>query len=132
MFRRKIASGGNPLFCVDLPVSLPLVGRDDVKTVVIVGALATAWWYFVGQIGRASWEGKIHRTMSVAGSILLLFLGAISSFAMFGELRLISQEPNFGGKDVVVYVFAISLLIGSLISAAYAMVSAFRSDRNRV
>jgi hypothetical protein len=58
LFGEKIASGGNPLFCVDLPVSLPLVGRDDAATVIVVGALATAWWYFVGQIGLAARRGK--------------------------------------------------------------------------
>ncbi len=97
-----LATGGNPLFCVNLPVSLPLVASDSSATVVIVGILATAWWYFVGKIACEAWRGKVSRMISVAGALLLFLLGAIGSFAMISEFRLISQEPNFGSKDVVI------------------------------
>jgi hypothetical protein len=130
LFGDKIASGGNPLFCVDLPVSLPLVARDNATTILTVGVLGTAWWYFIGQIGRASWMGKMSRMMSLAGSLLLLFLAAVSSFAMSTEFLLISKEPNFGSKDVVVYTLATALLLGGLTTAGYTMASVFRSSRS--
>jgi len=58
-FGERIASGGNPLFCVDIPTSLPLVASDSAPTLIVVGILATAWWYFVGAVARESWRGKI-------------------------------------------------------------------------
>jgi hypothetical protein len=123
LFGKKIATGGNPLFCVDLPASLPLVARDDTLTVTLVGAVATAWWYFVGQIGRSSWSGKMSRVMSLAGALLLLLIQAGAWFAMISESRLISRETDFGSKDVVVYGIAGVLLLGGLTSAGYAMAS---------
>jgi len=67
----KTASGGNPLFCVDLPVSLPLVGHDDTWTVVAVGILATIWWFFIGQVGWLSkWEKSAERLRRWARGLL--------------------------------------------------------------
>lgn len=128
-FGDKIATGGNPLFCVDLPVSLPLVASDSTPTVVVVGILATAWWYFVGKIACEAWRGKVSRMISVAGALLLFLLGAIGSFAMISEFRLISQEPNFGSKDVVIYVLAVTLLLGNFVGAGYAILSGLRPSR---
>ncbi len=124
-----LATGGNPLFCVNLPVSLPLVASDSSATVVIVGILATAWWYFVGKIACEAWRGKVSRMISVAGALLLFLLGAIGSFAMISEFRLISQEPNFGSKDVVIYVLAVTLLLGNFVGAGYAILSGLRPSR---
>jgi predicted secreted protein len=126
LFGRTIATDGNPLFCVDLPASLPLVARDDVLTVVLVGAISTGWWYFVGQVGRASWAGRMSRTISFAGALLLLSIQAAAWFAMISESRLISQEADFGPRDVLVYALAAVLLLGGLTSAAYAMSSVVR------
>lgn len=98
-FGDKIASGGNPLFCVDLPVSLPLVASDSTSRVIVVGIMATTWWYFIGKIASEAWRGKVSRIISVAGALLLFLLGAAASFFMISEFRLISQEPNFGNKD---------------------------------
>ena len=128
-FGDKIASGGNPLFCVDLPVSLPLVASDSTPRVIVVGIVATVWWYFIGKIASEAWQGKISRMISVAGSLLLFLLGGVGSFAMISEFRLISQEPNFGNKDFVVYTLAVVLLFGEFVSAAYAMASGFRPSR---
>ncbi len=125
-----LATDGNPLFCVELPVSVPLVGRDDFVTVLLVGVAATGWWYFIGQVGRASWVGKISRTMSLAGALLLLSIQTIAWFAMISEGRLIRQEANFGAKDIVIYVLAGVLLLGGLVSAGYSMVSVFRRQSN--
>jgi len=69
-----------------------------------VGILATAWWYFVGKIASEAWQRKVSRIISVAGGLLLFLLRAAGSFAMISEFRLISQEANFGSKDVAVYV----------------------------
>lgn len=122
-FGKRIATDGNPLFCVDLPASLPLVARDDVLTMILVGTVSTGWWYLVGQIGRASWAGKMSRMMSLAGALLLLLIQAAAWFAMISESRLISQEADFGATDVLVYALAAILLTGGLISAGYALAS---------
>jgi hypothetical protein len=131
-FGEKIASGGNPLFCADLPVSLPLVASDSTPTLVVVGILATAWWYFVGKIASEAWQGKVSRIISVAGGLLLFLLGAAGSFAMISEFRLISQEPNFGSKDVAVYVLACALLVGEFTGAGYAMVAGLGPSRREI
>jgi hypothetical protein len=130
VFGKNIATDGNPLFCVDLPASLPLVARDDLFTVTIVGVLATGWWYFVGQIGRASWARKMSRMMSLAGALLLLLIQAAAWFAMISESRLISQAADFGAKDISIYIIAGMLLLGGLASAGYAMVSVFCQRQN--
>ncbi len=129
VFGDKIASGGNPLFCVDLPVSLPLVASDSTSRVIVVGIVATMWWYFIGKIASEAWKGKVTRMISVAGALLLFLLGAIASFAMISEFRLISQESNFGNKDFVVYMLAVVLLFGEFLCAGYAMASGFRPVR---
>lgn len=126
VFGDKIASGGNPLFCVDLPVSLPLVASDSTSRVIVVGIVATMWWYFIGKIASEAWKGKASRMISVAGALLLFLLGAAASFFMISEFRLISQEPNFGNKDFVVYTLAVVLLFGEFVCAGYAMASGFR------
>ena len=131
-FGDKIASGGNPLFCADFPVSLPLVASDSAQTVVVVGILATAWWYFVGKIASEAWQGKVSRIISVAGALLLFLLGAAGSFAMVSEFRLISQEANFGSKDVVVYLLAVALLIGELACAGCAVVAGLGPSRRAI
>ena len=64
--------------------------------------------------------------ISVAGGLLLLLLGAVGAFAMISEFRLISQEPSFGSKDVIVYLLAVILLVGGFLCAGYAIVSGFR------
>ncbi|HZW94136.1 MAG TPA: hypothetical protein VFF64_14385 [Candidatus Eremiobacteraceae bacterium] len=128
-FGDKIASGGNPLFCVDLPVSLPLVASDNTPRVIVVGIVATMWWYLIGKIASVAWQGKISRMISVAGSLLLFLLGGVGSFAMISEFRLISQEPNFGNKDFFVYTLAVVLLFGEFACAGYATASRFRSRR---
>src|SRR5262249_8923363 len=48
---------GNAFFCVDFPISLPLVLTYKTSTLVVVGLLGTGWWYFIGQIGRSSKVG---------------------------------------------------------------------------
>jgi len=90
---------------------------------ILVGAVSTAWWYFVGQVGRSSWAGKMSRMISLAGALLLLLIQAGAWFAMISQSRLISQEADFGARDIFVYVLAGFLLIGGLISAGYAMSS---------
>ena len=129
VFGERIASGGNPLFCVDIPASIPLVASDSTPTLIVVGILATAWWYFVRAIARESWRGKISRMISLSGAMLLLLVAAAAAFAMISEFRLISQEPNFGAKDVVVYALALALLLGNFACAAFATISGFSSPR---
>jgi|HubBroStandDraft_6_1064221.scaffolds.fasta_scaffold10838_5 hypothetical protein len=124
----KTASGGNPLFCVDLPVSLPLVGHDDTWTVVAVGILATIWWFFIGQVGWLSKVGKISRTSSAVGAGLTLLICAADAYAMISQFVLISREPDFSTIDVVIYMFAAALLAGGLISAGYAARAVFKSS----
>ncbi len=91
--------------------------------------MATTWWYFIGKIASEAWKGQVTRMISVAGALLLFLLGAIASFAMISEFRLISQESNFGNKDFVVYTLAVVLLFGEFLCAGYAMASGFRPVR---
>jgi hypothetical protein len=117
----KSASYGNPLFCVDLPISLPLVARNDVRTTVLVGIVATAWWYVVGQIGAVGERGTTGRRMAaVGGAIVLPIVCAIDAYALFTRFREIFRDPVFGGVDVVIYVLAVGLLSGGFLSATHA------------
>lgn len=127
-FGDKIASAGNPLFCADLPFSLPLVATDSTPRIIVVGVLATCWWYFVGKIASEASRGKLRRSISLASALLLSLLGAAGSFAMIGESRIISQEPNFGSKDIFVYMLAAALVCGNFLSAGYALVYGIRPN----
>jgi len=51
---------------------------------------------------------------------------------MISEFRLISQEPNFGSKDVVIYALAVALLFGEYVSSVYAMLSVRRLGRTAI
>jgi hypothetical protein len=126
----KAATDGNPLFCVDLPISLPLVARDDSPTVAIVGILATAWWYFAAQIGWSSKKGRISRISSGLGAILIAFSATVGSYAMISEFFLISREPNFNAVDVGIYSLAVLLLSGGILSAAYSAMAAIGLNRS--
>jgi hypothetical protein len=67
------------------------------------------------------------RMMALAGALLLLLLQAVAWFGMTSEFRLISQEANFGVKDVAVYTLAVALLVGGLVSAGHAIAFALPS-----
>jgi hypothetical protein len=121
----KVASGGNPFVCVDLPFSLPLVAREDSMTVIIVAVLATAWWYFIGQIGWSSNQGRMSRFGSALGALLVGFIIAADSFLMISQFSLIFSERNFGAVDVVIYSLAALLLSGGVVSATYSALAAF-------
>jgi hypothetical protein len=117
----RTASGGNPLVCVELPISLPLVATDRFATMLVVGILATVWWYFIAQIGWASTQKRISRTTAGLGGLLIIFMCLADASMMLTELRCcISHEPNFSFVDGVIYVFAIALLCGCIISAVYS------------
>ena len=121
------ASGGNPLFCLSLPWSLPLAARDDTKIMFVVGILATLWWWLIGHIGHSGYLGKLSRVGAALGSGLILFMCVIEAALMGSELRLISQEPqHFSGIDVAIYTLASALLAGGLISAGCAAFAVFR------
>jgi hypothetical protein len=111
------ASGGNPLFCMELPISLPLVARDDTATVITVAVVATVWWYFIVQIARSTWQGKTSRAGSGLGALLMFAVCAVDSLLMGSEFFLISREPNFSWVDSAIYIVAVALLSGGLISA---------------
>jgi hypothetical protein len=117
----RSASNGNPLFCVDLPISLPLVARDDIRTIVIVGVLATAWWYLAGMTGSLRVNGSTGRMMIAAGgAVLLPIICAVDAYALLSQGRAIVRDPAFGALDVLIYVFAAGLLSGGFLSAVYA------------
>jgi hypothetical protein len=117
----RTASGGNPLVCVELPISLPLVATDRFATMFIVGILATVWWYFIAQIGWASMQKRLNRITAGLGVVLIVFMCLIDAAMMLSELACcISHEPNFSVIDGLIYVFAFALLCGGLISAGYS------------
>jgi len=126
----KTASGGNPFFCVDLPLSLPLVARDDAATFAAVAVLGTAWWFFVGQIGSSSSRGKLSRTGSGLGALLILSVCAAGFFALISEFLLISREVNFSAVNVAIYVLAVALLLGGLISAGFSVTAGLGLTRD--
>jgi hypothetical protein len=123
----KTASGGNPFFCLSLPWSLPLVARGDTAIVVMVGVLATAWWCFVGFIGRAGNSGKLSRSGEILGSGLIFIMCFTEATLMFSEFRLVSHELKFGLIDEFIYTLAVVLLIGGVISAVYAATAISRN-----
>jgi hypothetical protein len=125
----KAATGGNPFICVSLPFSLSLVARDDAPTVGVVAILATAWWYFIAQIGWSSKQGRVSRSSSGLGAILIGFIIIVDSVLMISESFLLSRLPNFNAVDVVIYSLAVLLLAGGLISAAYSAMAAIRLNR---
>jgi hypothetical protein len=125
----KAATGGNPFFCVSIPISLPLVARDDSPTVIIVAILATAWWYFIAQIGWSSKQGRISRFSSILGAILIGFIIMVDSVLMISESFLLSRQPNFNAVDVIIYLLAGLLLSGGIISAAYSAMAAIGLNR---
>ena len=70
--------------------------------------------------------GETHTLSAVLGSGLTLFLCFVEAALMTSELRLISQEPNFGVFDVVVYTLAYALLLGGGISSVFAARAALK------
>lgn len=115
------ASNGNPLFCVDLPFSLPLVARDDAWTTVIVGIIATVWWYFAGMIGSLRVNGQTGRMIIAAGgAVFLPIICAVDAYALLNQGRTILRNSAFGALDVLIYLLAAGLLSGGLLSAIYA------------
>jgi len=127
----KSASAGNPFVSVDLPVSLPLVARDDWPTVVAVGLFGIAWWYFIAQIGYSSRRSRISRTVSALGALLIFFFCLADGGIMFSELSCcILREPNFSIMDLAIYATAVVLLAGGLVSAGCAAMNALKSQKS--
>jgi hypothetical protein len=116
----KSASYGQPLFCVDLPISLPFVVRDDLGTTVMVGIVATGWWYLAGMIGSLRVSGSTGRMMIAAGgAVLLPIVCAVDAYALLTQGRTVMRDATFGAVDVLIYVFAAGLLSGGFLSAIY-------------
>jgi hypothetical protein len=91
--------------------------------------LATAWWYFIAQIGWSSKQGRISRSSSIQGAILIGFIVMVDSVLMISESFLLSRQPNFNAVDVVIYLLAGLLLSGGIISAAYSAMAAIGLNR---
>jgi hypothetical protein len=128
---KKAATGGNPLVCVDLPVSLLLFAQDSWPRLFFVGVLGTIWWYFIARIGWSSKQHRISRLGAGLGAILILFVCVADSALMISEFYCcISHEPNFLVLDGVIYVFAVALLSGSLMSAIYSATTALGFNRS--
>lgn len=119
------ASEGNPLFCVDLPMSLPLVARDDNGTMAAVGILLTGWWYLVGHLGKSSWLGKTSRTRSRVCALVVFGICAFDSYGMISELtQMVRSGSHFVAFDYVIYAFAFLLLAGGFVSAGLCAAAA--------
>ncbi len=126
----RTASGGNPLICVEIPVSLPLVATDRLPVVLVVGILATVWWYFIAQVGWSSASNRISRVMATLGALLVMLICLADATLMFSEFRCcISKEPSFSAIDGVIYILAVVLLCGGLVSAAFSARAALGLNR---
>jgi hypothetical protein len=125
---QKAASAGNPFFCVDLPISLPLVASDNPPRVVIIAILATGWWYLIGQLGLSSRQAKISRARSSAAAGVVFLICAFNFTLMADEFTRISREPTFSTVDAIIYVLAVALLAGGFVSAAIAVISGLRPN----
>lgn len=125
----KAASGDNPFVCVSLPFSLPLVARDDSPTVIVIAILATAWWYLIAQIGWLSKQCRISRSSSSLSATLIGLVITGDSVLMISQFFLISREPNFNAGDVVIYLLAVLLLSGGIVSTEYSAMAAIGVNR---
>jgi len=115
--------GLSPVFCVDLPFSLPLVARDDWKTVVTVGIIGTTWWLLVGTLGWATRNRKISRVTSAVGAAVVLLTCGIGFVAIYGQLSdgSMVHDDRFTVAVMAIYGLACVLLTGGLLSAIGAM-----------
>jgi len=120
--------GLSPLFCVDLPISLPLVGRDDWPTVTVVGLLGTAWWYFIGRVGWMSSRGMISRGASVGGALVILLTCGIGSYALVSQASGWTRDERFSLAVIINYCMAGLLLVGGFRSGITSAISALNRD----
>jgi hypothetical protein len=128
LFLVALLSGGrygNAFFCVDIPISLPMVLSYKTSTLVVVGLLGTVWWYFIGQIGRSSKEGKMSGLGCRFGAILILLICSIDFLAHVWESFFILRATESTILDVAVYFLAALLLSGGAVSGIAAK-AAFR------
>lgn len=127
---KKGTVGGNPFFCIDLPWSLPLVGRDDWATILVVAILGTLWWYVVARIGWGAKKHQFSRIGSGLGAGLLFFVCGIDAFAGSDFFLQFLRHPLVA--DVLEYLCAGILLVGGLVCAIYSVLSAFRKSSGDV
>jgi hypothetical protein len=118
--------GLSPLFCVDLPISLPLVSRDDWGTVLVVGVLSTAWWYFVGRIGWMSRKHQLSRLGSTLGAALILFMCGVEVVLIRGQIQGWRNDERFSFSVIVVYAMAGALLAGGFVSGLVSAIAALQ------
>jgi hypothetical protein len=118
--------GLSPIFCVDLPFSLPLFMRDDWGTVLVVGILGTGWWYFVGRIGWMSHHNQITRVGSILGAALILFMCSVDAILIRGQAEGWIHDERFSSPVIVVYGIAIALVAGGILSSLASAVASFK------
>jgi len=121
--------GASAALWTDLPISLPLVARDDLATEVGVGILATGWWFFGGWVGWSSKKCLISRTASALGAGLVLFTGGIGGYALTSGFLQFPRDQRLSPQDVLMYLLAAALLGGGLIAAVHSAIAALTTAR---
>lgn len=117
--------GLGPVFCADLPISLPLVARDDWPTVFLVGVLGTAWWFFVGKFGQAARQHRIGSLGAGLGAILIFLTCVAGATAMEGQISQSIHDERFSFMVIALFMIAGLLLVGGFANAAISAMAAF-------
>lgn len=118
--------GLSPVFCVDLPISLPLVAREDLRTVLLVAILGTGWWYFIGRIGWLSRRGRISTLGSMLNALVIVFVCGIGTIAIVGQFSQSFHDERFSLAVIGLYALAGMLLLGGWFTALTCAMAALR------
>jgi len=123
--------GYSPVFCVDVPVSLPMVARDNWQTLLAVAILGTIWWYAIGSLGWAVWNHKLSRALGALCAALVFLTCYADLMLMVGQVQGWRDDPRFTGPVIAVYALALLLLAGGATSAVAASVGVVKRTPQR-
>jgi hypothetical protein len=87
----------------------------------------TFWWFYIGWIGRKSWEGSVSRPSSALGAVLSL----LSALAGVGLTHSIpgNDASALQVGAVVQYAFVGLLCLGAVAAAIYSTIALVRRNK---